>query len=55
MLRPAEVVYIKSKGKVIVDAPPKVMEAIIRALKTFTRPVDTAVLPIYDLIKISKH
>jgi len=54
MQRPAEVVYIRSKGKVIVDAPPEVMEAIIRALKTFTRTDDNAVMPIYDLNKISK-
>jgi len=51
--RPAEVVYIKNKQKVLVDGPSEVVEAIIRALKPFTKPDDNAVMPIYDVAKIS--
>lgn len=51
--RPAEVVYLKNRGKVVVDGPPDVVEALLRALKTFTKPDDNAVMPIYDLAKIS--
>jgi len=53
MQRPAEVIFLKSKGKVVVDGPQDVVEALIRALKTFTKPDDNAVMPIYDLAKIS--
>jgi len=51
--RPAEVVYLKNRGKVVVDGPQEVVEALLRALKTFTKPDDNAVMPIYDLTKIS--
>jgi len=54
MQRPVEVVYLKGKGKVIVDGPQEVVEAVLRALRPFTRPDDNAVMPIYDLQKISK-
>jgi len=51
--RPAEVVFLKSKGKVLVDGPPDVVDVLIRVLKTFTKPDDNAVMPIYDLTRIS--
>jgi hypothetical protein len=51
--RPAEVLYIKSKGKVIIDGPSDVVEALIRAIKPLTKPDDNAVMPIYDVAKIS--
>lgn len=51
--RNAEVVFMKNRGKVIVDGPTDVVEALIRALKTFTKPDDNAVMPIYDVAKIS--
>jgi len=54
MQRPVEVVYLKTKGKVIIDGPAEVVEAVRRALKGFTRPDDNAVMPIYDVAKISK-
>lgn len=53
MRRPAEVIFLKSKGKVMIDGPPEVTEAIIRALKTLTRLDDNAVMPIYDVVKMS--
>jgi len=53
MRRPAEVVYLKRKGKIVVDGPQDVVDAIIRVLKNFTKPDDNAVMPIYDLNKIS--
>ena len=49
--RPVEVVYIKKRGKVIVDGPEDAAEAVLRALKPFTRPDDNAVMPIDDLKK----
>jgi len=54
MQRPVEVVYLKGKGKVVVDGPQEAMDAVLRALRDFTRPDDNAVMPIYDLQKISK-
>ena len=52
--RPAEVAYFKTKGKVLVDGPLDVVEALIRALKQYTKPDDNAVMPIYDLAKMSR-
>lgn len=50
--RPAEVAYMRSRGKVVLDGQPEVTEAILRALKNFTRADDNAVMPIYDLTKM---
>jgi len=52
-VRPAEVVYIKSKGKVIIDGTAKTVEALLRALKTFTKPDNNAIMPIYDVNRMS--
>lgn len=52
--RPSEVVYIASKGKVIIDGPKDVMDVLLRVLEAFTDSDDNAVMPLYDLTKISK-
>jgi len=52
--RPAEVIYIKSKGKVIVDGPEVVRDVLVSVLKDFTTEDDNAVNPLYDLTKMSK-
>jgi len=46
--RPAEVMYIASKGKVIVDGPPDVANALLRCLESFTIVDNHAVVPIID-------
>jgi len=51
--RPSEVAFTRKSQKVIVDGPKAATEALLRALKQFTRPDDNAVMPIYDLNKIS--
>jgi len=51
--RPTEVAYIKSKGKVVLDGPADVTEVLHRVLKPFTKLDDNAVMPMYDLSKIS--
>lgn len=51
--RSAEVIYLKNKGKVLFDGTPRVVEALLRVLKTFTKTDDVAVMPIYDVSKIS--
>jgi len=43
--RPAEVAYIKSKGKVILDGPADVIDVLLSVLKTFTKSDDNAVMP----------
>merc|ERR1712194_621261 len=52
MKRPTEVIFLKRKNKVVVDGPQDVVDALIRALKTFTKPDDNAVKPIYDVVKM---
>lgn len=52
IVRPAEVIYLQSKGKVIVDGPQDVVEALLRPLKAITKPDDNAVMPIYDVEKM---
>ena len=54
MQRPVELVYIKKKEKVVVDGPRDAVEAVLRALKPFTKPDDNAIMPMYDLNKMSK-
>mmetsp|Transcript_85870 Transcript_85870/g.243516 ORF Transcript_85870/g.243516 Transcript_85870/m.243516 type:complete len:1128 (-) Transcript_85870:541-3924(-) len=51
--RPAEVFFLKAKGKVVVDGLREVTEALLRVLRMFTKPDDNAVMPIYDVNKIS--
>mmetsp|Transcript_129037 Transcript_129037/g.413425 ORF Transcript_129037/g.413425 Transcript_129037/m.413425 type:complete len:1143 (-) Transcript_129037:43-3471(-) len=54
IVRPAEVIFLKRKGKVIIDGPSDVVEALLRPLKTFTKPDDNALMPIYDVVTMSK-
>jgi len=56
MQRPVEVVYLRKKEKIIVDGPQEEVDAVLRALKQsdFSQPDNNAVMPIYDLEKMSK-
>mmetsp|Transcript_97764 Transcript_97764/g.187421 ORF Transcript_97764/g.187421 Transcript_97764/m.187421 type:complete len:1145 (-) Transcript_97764:47-3481(-) len=49
---PTEVIFLKEKGKVIVSGPKDAEEALVRALRSFTRRDDSAVMPIYDLTRM---
>jgi len=42
------------KGKVIIDGPKDVIDVLLRVLEAFTDSDDSAVMPLYDLTKISK-
>lgn len=53
MQRPAEVIYVQKKGKVLVDGPKDSVEALLRALRNISKTDDNAIMPIYDLNKIS--
>lgn len=52
--RPAELIYLKSKGKIIVDGTKDVVDKLLSILRPFTLKDDVAVMPIYDVNKISK-
>lgn len=54
MQRPVEVIYIKRRGKVIVDGPDEAVEALLRAVEPFTRNDDNAVVPILDVRNMTK-
>ncbi len=47
--RGAEVIFLHAQQKIIVSGPNEVAEAILRALKEFTKPDDNAIMPIYDI------
>eukprot|EP00408_Alexandrium_pacificum_P066979 CAMPEP_0171169204 /NCGR_PEP_ID=MMETSP0790-20130122/8095_1 /TAXON_ID=2925 /ORGANISM="Alexandrium catenella, Strain OF101" /LENGTH=1128 /DNA_ID=CAMNT_0011634047 /DNA_START=66 /DNA_END=3452 /DNA_ORIENTATION=+ len=51
--RPTEVIYIVSKGKVLVDGPHDLVVLVVRLMKPWTQPDDVAVVPIYDVSRIS--
>lgn len=53
MNRPAEVLFLQPSGKVILDGPKDAVDALLRAVKNITRTDDNAIMPIYDLNKIS--
>jgi len=55
LLRPAEMVFIKKRGKVIVDGPDDVRKALIRVLKMCrTEPDDNPIMPVYDVNQMER-
>lgn len=55
--RPTEVVYSKAAGKILIEGSQEVVEVIVEALKCqkgFTQPDDNAVVPIYDVHRMSR-
>eukprot|EP00930_Biecheleria_cincta_P042859 TRINITY_DN29496_c0_g1_i1.p1 TRINITY_DN29496_c0_g1~~TRINITY_DN29496_c0_g1_i1.p1 ORF type:complete len:1155 (-),score=186.59 TRINITY_DN29496_c0_g1_i1:430-3831(-) len=53
MKRPCELIYLKNQGKVILDGPEDVMVPLQRVLDDMTEPDDHAIMPIYDITKMS--
>eukprot|EP00811_Abedinium_folium_P001856 NODE_116_length_3618_cov_4.641936.p1 GENE.NODE_116_length_3618_cov_4.641936~~NODE_116_length_3618_cov_4.641936.p1 ORF type:complete len:1108 (-),score=300.21 NODE_116_length_3618_cov_4.641936:295-3426(-) len=51
--RPSEVIYLKSKDRIVVDGPAEVLDVLLRVLRPFTKADDNVMMPIYDLTKIS--
>lgn len=52
--RPVEVVFLCKKQKIVVTGPVDGSAAILRALKSFTKPDDNAIMPIYDVVKMER-
>ena len=47
--RPAELIYVRQKGKLVLDGPEDVLEPLLRVLKLCrTEMDDLAILPKYD-------
>eukprot|EP00413_Alexandrium_margalefii_P020405 CAMPEP_0204526754 /NCGR_PEP_ID=MMETSP0661-20131031/8609_1 /ASSEMBLY_ACC=CAM_ASM_000606 /TAXON_ID=109239 /ORGANISM="Alexandrium margalefi, Strain AMGDE01CS-322" /LENGTH=364 /DNA_ID=CAMNT_0051532613 /DNA_START=6 /DNA_END=1100 /DNA_ORIENTATION=- len=46
--QPLQLVYLKAKGKVIVDGPKDGVAVLLRVLKSWTKRDDVAMMPIYD-------
>ncbi|CAJ1457683.1 unnamed protein product [Effrenium voratum] len=56
LLRPAELTYIRKKGKIILDGPKDVLEPLLRVLALCrTEPDDHPIMPIYDVTKMERY
>ena len=55
LARPAEIIYIKKKGKVVLDGPDDVRAPLLRVLRLCrTEPDDHAIMPVYDKNKMER-
>lgn len=55
LARPAELIYLRKRGKIILDGPDDVRRPLMRVLKRCrTEPDDHAIMPVYDKNKMER-
>lgn len=54
--RPAELIYVRQKGKLVLDGPIEVLDPLLRVLKhCHTEPDDLSILPKYDTKRMERY